>query len=505
MKLSRSNLACKMAAAMLLGLVILLGFATHGRAENAPKAEQFVRVSPRDARYLELSDGRPFIPIGLNLCWPAGGQDEHQMDRWLERLAANGGNMARIWLGTNFFDVEHDKSGVYDQQKARRIDAIFDLARKHGIRLKLTLENFREVDPNTPYAKKTPHQVKAIHHVSQGGPAKSMDDWFSGEASREQFRRKLAWYAARYGSDPIIFGWELWNEVNATQGKAVLPWTEEMLSQLHEMFPKNLAMQSLGSLDRDSWRDTYRRHSVLPGNDLAQVHRYLDLGAQLNICHGPVDILAADAVREVLAFGPHRPVLLAEGGAVEPAHTGTMKLLAKDKAGMVLHDILFAPFFAGAAGSGQCWHWNEYVDRNDLWWHFGRFAAAVGGLDPPAEAFEPAMLDHQQLRIYVLNGRHTTLLWCRDRENTWQSELAEGIEPRRLSDVTIDLGKLAATSAVRVRVYDPWENCWSEATPERGTIRLPEFRRSIIIRIEPSREAKDSTQSAAFQENRPAL
>jgi hypothetical protein len=33
-------------------------------------AEAFVRVSPRDARYLELSDGRPYIPIGLNLIAP---------------------------------------------------------------------------------------------------------------------------------------------------------------------------------------------------------------------------------------------------------------------------------------------------------------------------------------------------------------------------------------------------------------------------------------------------
>jgi hypothetical protein len=490
MKPFTTNHTATTIVATLLGFAALLGFARHGRAENEREAEQFVRVSPRDAQYLELSDGRPFIPIGLNLCWPPDRSNEQQslaaMDRWLERLAANGGNMARVWLGRSFFDVEHAKSGNYDEEKAKRIDALLDLARKHGIRLKLTLENFREVDPNTPYAKKTPHQVKAIHHVSQGGPAESMDDWFNGEASREQFRHKLAWYANRYGSDPIVFGWELWNEVNATQAKSPLPWTEEMLGQLHQLFPKNLAMQSLGSFDRDNWRDTYRRHSVLPGNDLAQVHRYLDLGAQLEVCHGPVDVLAADAVCEVLSFGPHRPVLLAETGAVEPAHTGTMKLLAKDKAGMVLHDILFAPFFAGAAGTGQCWHWQEYVDHNDLWWHFGRFAAAVEGLDPAAEAFQPAMLDHPQLRIYMLQGRHSTLLWCRDRENTWQSELADGIRPRLLSDVSIDLGKPGLASGYCVRVYDPWENRWSEAKPDQGAIGLPPFRRSIIIRIEPS-------------------
>ncbi|MGA2497510.1 MAG: hypothetical protein ABSH20_07200 [Tepidisphaeraceae bacterium] len=29
--------------------------------------QQFVRVSPRDPRYLELTDGTPFIPNGPNL------------------------------------------------------------------------------------------------------------------------------------------------------------------------------------------------------------------------------------------------------------------------------------------------------------------------------------------------------------------------------------------------------------------------------------------------------
>ena len=477
--------------AVLLGLAVLLEIPARGNAEdeaNKTKPLPFVRVSPRDARYLELSDGQPFIPIGLNLCWPPNGLSGDQglevMDRWLGELAANGGNMIRVWLGFNFYDVEHYKSGEYNEKKARQIDTLFALARKHGIRLKLTLENFRELDPTTAYAKRTPIQVKAIHHVSQGGPAKSMDDWFTGDASRQQFRRKLAWYAKRYGNDPIVFGWELWNEVNATQSKHYLPWTEEMLVELHRLFPQNLAMQSLGSFDRDKVRDVYRTHSLLPGNDLAQVHRYLDLGAGLEVCHGPMDVLAADAVRELLAFNPHKPVLLAESGAVEPNHAGSFKLYTKDKAGIILHDVLFAPFFAGAAGSGQNWHWDHYVDRNHLWWHFARFAAAVKGLDPPAEAFEPSMLDHSHLRVYMLQGRKTTILWCRDKENTWQTELANGIEPRTLANISIDLGKNVRTGANHVRIYDPWADHWTETKLDEGVARLPSFQRSIVIRIE---------------------
>ena len=314
-----------------------------------------------------------------------------------------------------------------------------------------------------------------------------MDDWFTDDSSREQFRRKLSWYSNRYGSDPIVFGWELWNEVNATQSKLYLPWTKEMLGELHRLFPQNLAVQSLRSFDRDKSRDVYRQHSLLPGNDLAQVHRYLDLGAGLEVCHGPMDVLAADAVRELLVFDPHKPMLLAESGAVEAGHTGPFKLYAKDKAGMILHDVLFASFFSGAAGSGQCWHWDGYVAANDLWWHFARFAAVIEGLDPPAEAFQPAILAHPQLRIYMLRGRRTTLLWCRDKENTWRTELADGIEPHKLSGVTIDLAKLALAATTQVRVFDPWDNRWTEAKLDGGLVRLPPFRRSIVIRIRQAR------------------
>ncbi len=131
--------------------------------------EAHVRVSPRDPRYFELSDGRPYVPIGLNLIAPGAADPDglSVMDGWMQQLAANGGNFIRVWLSPPFWDVEHERSGPF-------------------------------------------------------------------------------------------------------------------------------------------------------------------------------------------------------------------KLYARDTHGMLLHDVLFAPFFAGAAGPGQIWHWNVYVDANRLWHHFGRFAAAIG-------------------------------------------------------------------------------------------------------------------------------
>ncbi|MGE5569908.1 MAG: cellulase family glycosylhydrolase [Rhodospirillales bacterium] len=442
---------------------------------------QFVRVSPHDHRYLELTDGTPYVPVGLNMIAPPGGSDEAEalrgMEAWLDSLSSHGGNYIRVWLSSPFWDVEHERSGVYDAEKAKRIDRLLEMCRKRGIRVKMTLEHFRSIGGG-----RQRWADKPLHNKANGGPAASIEDFFDGEASRAQFRRKIRWYADRYGDDPIIYGWELWNEINAVSGGDYMAWTAVMLPELQRAFPKNLVMQSLGSFDTERVRDLYRRHSRMEGNAIAQVHRYLDLGAALEVCHGPVDVLAADAIRELRSYDAGRPVILAESGAVEPKHTGPFKLYKKDRDGILLHDVLFAPFFAGAAGPGQIWHWDSYVAANNLWWQFGRFAEAIRGLDLPAEKFEPVMIEHERLRIYALKGRRTMLAWCRDSRNTWQAELERGEQPDVLRGVEVDLGAAAASG--KARVYDPWTGKWSAAAVRNGKLKLPAFSRSVVIRVE---------------------
>lgn len=67
--------------------------------------------------------------------------------------------------------------------------------------------------------------------------------------------------------------------MNAVVGDGdYMAWTSAMLPELHRLFPHQLCMQSLGSYDSEGVRGTYRKLALMPGNDVAQVHRYLDLG-----------------------------------------------------------------------------------------------------------------------------------------------------------------------------------------------------------------------------------
>ena len=448
-----------------------------GLSAVADDAACFVRVSPRDCRYFELDNGKPYIPIGLNLIAPPN-NDPALMDEWFGRLAAQGGNYVRIWLGHAFYDVEHAQSGQYDEEQAQRIDRLLASARKHGIRVKLCIDFFRHLGEGSQT-----WAAKPIQHVKNGGLATNMVDWVNSSACRQRYKGKYDFFAKRYGSDPIVFGWELWNEMNAVVGGDVRGWTAEMLPELHARFPKNLCMQSLGSFDSNGARPIYADICGLADNDVAQVHRYLDLGAQLEVCHGPVDVFAADAVREIQAFNLKKPILLAESGAVEPCHTGPFKLYAKDRDGLILHDVLFAPFFAGAAGPGHVWHWDAYVAKNDIWRQFGGFAQAVAGIDPPAEAFQPLRVEHPRLRVYVLRGTHTTLAWCRDAQVTWQSALAEDRAAETLHGVEVAIPAPAAGGSVKAEAYDPWSGQRTALTLRQDALTLPDFSRSIVVRL----------------------
>lgn len=467
---------------LLIGVIVSVCGASQTK-NPSQESRHFVRVSPRECRYFELTNGRPFVPIGLNMIAPRGADEKEAlacMEQWIKSLAENRGNYIRLWLSHNFFDIEHERSGQYDNEKAKRIDAVLDMARRHNIRVKMTIEHFRHF-----FRERQTWAAKPLHHVSRGGPAKDINDFFQGRASREQFKKKLKWYADRYGDDLAIFAWELWNEMDTVRGKGYMEWTEEMLAELQRLFPKNLVTQSLGSFDNDSKRPRYRRVSLMADNDFANVHRYLDLGASLDICKGPVDVMAADAVRELQNFNPGKPILLAESGAVEPSHTGPFKLYKKDKAGIILHDVVFAPFFAGAAGTGQNWHWDHYVAPNNLWFQFDRFAEAIKGIDPPAEAFESVILEHSRLRIYALKGKHMLLAWCRDKQNTWQTELAEGQPPAMVRNESISLTEVDRDlTRAGVSFYDPWSNRWRQGSIERHAIHLPDFSRSLIIKVE---------------------
>lgn len=452
-----------------------LALAPNMESEAATFKNSFVTISSKNPFYFELTNGDPFIVNGPCL---AGAADMATMESYLKKLSANGGNFARVWLCNRLFEVEKT-FGVYDEEQAKKIDALLAWADQYNIKLKLCLDNTRQIVPDQKASFNRPQ-----YHVDNGGPFNNVDEYINTDSGRKAFLNRVEFFSKRYGNHPAVFGWELWNEMNGIMCKGLWEWNDYMLPQVHKLFPKNLVLQNLGSFDMESRRNDYRYINQLRANDVAQIHRYIDAHATLDVCTAPMDVLSSDAIDELRSYHIKKPMLLAEVGAVKPNHTGPSELYPSDKEGALLHDMLFAPFFSGAAGTGNAWHWDAYVDKNNLWYQFARFQQAVKGLNPIAERFVPVKLYHDRLRIYSLAGEKTILAWCRDIKNDWKTELKEGIPPEEMKDQRIDFTSLVPSSLIKsVSFYDPWRNQWM-ASKRSAQVQLPAFKRSIIIKIE---------------------
>ncbi len=455
---------------------------------SALAEKRFVDVSPDAPGYFQTDDGRAWIPVGCNICFDrlygTEGNDRAVCEaRYFARMrtfAANGGNFLRIWIGHPFFEVMPSKAGEFDPAATETLKKTVRLAEELGIKIKFTLESFRSVLPPDKVGQ---GMYAAFFNRPLYSPfAKSMPEFFASAKCREIYLDKARYLKSLgLGDSPSVICWELWNEINAMGPVCVYEeWSEAMLAALRGMFPRQMVTQNLGSFADPQDFYEYDYLGRLDANSFMQAHRYLDPGASLDVCRGPMDLLCADAVRELRDRRPDRPAVLAEVGAVKARHTGPSDLYDVDAKGMLLHDEIFAPFFAGSAGCGQPWHWDhQYIDHHGLWHHFRRFAKATEGLDPVAEKFRPFRTETKRLRIYGLKGRRTTIVWCRDKANTWESECRNGVPPETLRDI-----KLPFESREGFSVYLPWED--RTVSLPAGGCALPPFQRSCVVRFSES-------------------
>jgi len=75
------------------------------------------------------------------------------------------------------------------------------------------------------------------------------------------------------------------------------------------------------------------------------------------------------------------------------------------------------------------------------------------------------------------------MIWCRDANNNWKTELQQGIPPEIRKDLSFDLSVTNRINYSTAEVYDPWNDKWTEVRIKNGSITLPPFRRSAVVKL----------------------
>ena len=278
-----------------------------------------------------------------------------------------------------------------------------------------------------------------------------------------------------------MFAWELWNEIEcgAASFEAVTGFTERMLPAVKKLSPMNLVVNSLGSLDNEDWSQPHQdRFAEIESMDFLQVHRYLDQGAQLEICHTDPIAFSVDALERTKR--DNKPVILTETGAVNDSHTGPFRFYVCDHDGLIFHDVTYPALFAGAAGSGHIWHWESYVEPKNLWRHYTPMVRAIEGIQMDAEGFVSGVIPHDDVWILTLTGNTHILALVRNKSDRWDFVLRDGVTPNPVENLCISLGGKRPNEAKAFWLMD--ENP-GEPEINDSSVKLPAFIHGCVLRI----------------------
>ena len=307
-----------------------------------------VRVSARDARQLELQDGSPFFIFGQNVAWT------QNWTPYLEKIKAYGGNTCRIWLCPWGLNLERQSDpGAYDLQAARRLDDLLTQAEATGVRIILCFTFHGATSdfwPQSPY------------NAANGGPCARPEEFFTDRNARRQFKRLLAYAAARWGASPALLAWELINEMDLAKfdrAEDLAVWTQEMAGYLKTVdVHGHLVTTSAARTDflPDLWQDSRV--------DFVSIHAYgTDVSKLLSQHLTPYRAL-------------NKPWLLAEfGGGWNPADD------VPDKDGARLQAALWLSACAPACGATLPWWWDTYLEAHNLYPVFAATARFLAGDD----------------------------------------------------------------------------------------------------------------------------
>ena len=317
-------------------------------------------------------DGNWFYPQGINLRsphddlvdqlgipQPAAAAGSIAMEDSIAKLNGSGWNLLRVWLSPTFGALEWDRRwaghqglGAYSLQEAWKIDRVFQAARRSRMVVDLALWQHGPFSPDVDSQWEHNPYNRAL-----GGPLTDPADILTNTAARQYQQRMLRYATARWGSDPALFAWTLWIEVDGVGRSGLVDWHREVARTLRQHDP---GKHPISTLFRSSTGDP--AVWALPEIDYTQVAAY-------NTRELATVVSQRAASLEVF----EKPALIEELGG--HSQGGSPTWLAHE-----IHDGPWLAWVLPFSGSPWPWWWNVVL-HHDLGRHQQRFSEFIKGED----------------------------------------------------------------------------------------------------------------------------
>jgi cellulase (glycosyl hydrolase family 5)/uncharacterized protein DUF5060 len=344
----------------------------------------FIRLDPRDATCLAYDDGTPRLNVGHNVCWLP--KELGDCQTYFTKMASAGENWTRIWMcpwtndgwvmieySTDHWSGNFSGVGTYSLQTSQRLDSVIELAEQLGIGIQLVLQ-YHGLFSTTTNANWDDNPYNAAR-PQDGGFLQNPEDFFTHAEAIRLTKNKYRYIIARWGYSPAILAWELWNEVQYTDGwnqnpDQVVAWHAELAQYVRNIDPfEHLITTS-------SHQQGFENIWSLPNIDLIQVHRY-----------GTPVIGYFEDIATELRSTYDKPVLIGEYGAgsvngmnsESQPHDLPEPFRSQMLDALVLHNGIWSAFHSKS--SAHLWWWDNYIDPFDFYSEFAPLSDYMHGED----------------------------------------------------------------------------------------------------------------------------
>ncbi len=192
-----------------------------------------------------------------------------------DHTVGSGGFGQRFRCGAVGGDADREpasaSAGKYSLQISQRYDSIVEDAMQKGIGIQLVLQHHGQFSTTTNSNwNENPYNIA---NSAFGGFLTNPEDFFTNAEAKRLTKNKYRYIVARWGYCPAIFAWELWNEVQFTDGwnnnrPAVVAWHQEMADYIRSIDPHGHLITT--SSDGSGFADIWNQANM----DMVQFHQY---------------------------------------------------------------------------------------------------------------------------------------------------------------------------------------------------------------------------------------